>query len=344
MHNCFNVYAPFTYEPENGKCDVSLEFVRHIFGEHYEYGLDYLQLLYQRPTQMLPILCLISYENNTGKSTFVKWLKAIFTQNCTIVGNDQFQDQFNGSWATKLLIACEESFIEKQRVMEKIKQFSTGDKIPLRMMQRDAVEIDFFGKFILCSNKEDKFIIAGAHDDRFWLRKIPIPTKDNINILHELINEIPYFLNYLNNRKIFSKQEGRMWFKKGLLITEEFKKLVEANRPSIEKEICYKIKELFIDTSAQILYFPMVHIKTYLLNNAKYQEDYIKQTLIKMGIDQYSVNGKYITKRFRSPLQGQDGKINYFDYVQRPYVFLRKDFLTEKESEKYNNTEIENED
>ena len=344
MHNCFNVYSPFTYEPENGKCDLSLEFVRHIFGEHYEYGLDYLQLLYQKPTQMLPILCLISYENNTGKSTFVKWLKAIFTQNCTIVGNDQFQDQFNGSWATKLLIACEESFIEKQRVMEKIKQFSTGDKIPLRMMQRDAVEIDFFGKFILCSNKEDKFIIAGAHDDRFWLRKIPTPTNDNINILHELINEIPFFLNYLNNRKIFSKQEGRMWFRKGLLITEVFKKLVEANRPSIEKELFYKLKELFIDTNAQILHIPMAHIKTYLLNNAKYQEDYIKQTLIKMGIEQYSVNGKYVTKRCKAPFHGQDGKIIYVDYVLRPYVFFRKDFLTEKEFEKYNNSEIENED
>lgn len=40
--------------------------------------LDYLQLLYLYPIQKLPILLLVSEERNTGKSTFLNFLKAIF--------------------------------------------------------------------------------------------------------------------------------------------------------------------------------------------------------------------------------------------------------------------------
>ena len=42
-----------------------------------ELGLDYVQLLYQQPTQILPILCLVSKKNETGKTTFAKWLKVL---------------------------------------------------------------------------------------------------------------------------------------------------------------------------------------------------------------------------------------------------------------------------
>jgi hypothetical protein len=77
IENCFNRYFEFEHDPEDGECSLTLEFLHHIFGEQYDLGLDYIQLLYQRPQQILPILCLVSAENNTGKSTFIKWLKAI---------------------------------------------------------------------------------------------------------------------------------------------------------------------------------------------------------------------------------------------------------------------------
>lgn len=341
VHNCFNVYSPFSHEPEPGNCDASLAFMRHIFEEHYEMGLDYLQLLYQKPTHILPILCLVSRENNTGKSTFVKWVKAIFTQNCTIVGNDQFQDQFNGSWATKLIIACEESFIEKKRVMEKIKQFSTGDKIPLRMMQKDPVEIDFFGKFILCSNNEERFIMAESQDHRFWVRKVKVPEKDNVRMLDTLIQEIPAFLDYLNNRKLSTQEESRMWFHHKLLITEAFRNLVEANKPTIEKEISLHLKNLFIESKEEVIYAPVNVIHTHFLNK-KYDETYIKKTLHFMGIKQYTAeNGAIVIKRCNIPYIDPDGRVQYFNYTGRPYVFNRSKFISDEEFAGYS-YEIEN--
>lgn len=336
VHNCFNVYSPFAHEPEEGICPISLDFVRHIFDEQYDLGLDYLQLLYQNPTQILPVLCLVSRENNTGKSTFVKWLKAIFTQNATVIGNDQFEDQFNASWATKLIIACEESFIEKKRVMEKIKQFSTGDKIPLRMMQRDPVEIDFFGKFILCSNNEERFIMAESQDTRFWIRKIKVPEKDNVRMLDALISEIPAFLHFLNNRKIHSQHESRSWFAHKLLITDAFRKLVSSNKSAIERAIHEYMRNLFIESSNTTIYMPVTYIKDHVLGK-KYEEDYIRRTIEMMNIKQYrsQETNRIAVKRCEIPYISTDGVVSSNWIVGRPYVFERSTFISDADFNDY---------
>ena len=155
-------------------------------------------------------LYLLTAENNTGKSTFIKWLKAIFTNNCTIIGNAELSNDFNAGWATRLIVACEESFIDKKPVIEKIKALSTGDKIVINQKGRDHVEVDFFGKFILASNNEDSFIIASKRDIRYWVRKIPVPATDKIDILNSMIEEVPHFLYFLNKREMHSRQKSRM--------------------------------------------------------------------------------------------------------------------------------------
>ena len=62
--------------------------VEHIFGEQYELGMDYLQLLYLRPLQRLLVLLLVSDERNTGKTTFLNLLKSIFGGNVTFNTNE----------------------------------------------------------------------------------------------------------------------------------------------------------------------------------------------------------------------------------------------------------------
>ena len=95
--------------------------VRHIFGEQYELGMDYLQLLYLQPVQKLPILLLVSEERNTGKSTFLNFLKAVFQNNVTFNTNEDFRSQFNSDWAGKLLIVVDEVLLNRrggQRAVE----------------------------------------------------------------------------------------------------------------------------------------------------------------------------------------------------------------------------------
>ena len=55
-----NLYEPIGHKPMQGDFPNIKKLVSHIFGEQYELGMDYLQLLYLRPVQKLPILLLVS--------------------------------------------------------------------------------------------------------------------------------------------------------------------------------------------------------------------------------------------------------------------------------------------
>ena len=83
-----NLYEPIDHQPQEGDFPSIRSLVEHIFGEQYELGMDYLQLLYLQPVQKLPILLLVSEERNTGKSTFLNFLKALFQNNVTFNTNE----------------------------------------------------------------------------------------------------------------------------------------------------------------------------------------------------------------------------------------------------------------
>ncbi len=233
----YNTYSPLPVTPKEGECKDSLDFVKHIFGKHYELGLDYLQLLYIRPVQVLPILCLVSKERSTGKSTFLKWMKAIFDNNMTYLTNDSFSSQFNADWANKLLICIDEVLFNKEELTERIKYLSTTNINKLEAKGKDKREVEFFGKFILCSNNEDSFIKIDGNETRFWVLKIPVLEKERTDFLHELVAEIPALLYYLSQRKLSSKHSTRMWFTPQQIRTKALNKLVRNNRNRVEKEL-----------------------------------------------------------------------------------------------------------
>ncbi|MGY5849175.1 primase-helicase family protein [Salegentibacter sp. F14] len=236
-YNFYNTYAPLSHKLEEGNCPVSLEFVRHIFGDHYELGLDYLQLLFIKPIQILPILCLVSRERSTGKSTFLKWLKLIFENNLTYLTNDSFTSQFNSDWANKLLICIDEVLFNKEELTERIKYLSTTNINKLEAKGKDKREVEFFGKFVLCSNNEENFIKIDHHETRFWVIKVPNIKKEHTDFLETLRAEIPAFLFYLKNRKLSTSHQTRMWFSAEQIETPALRKLVQHNKNRIEKEL-----------------------------------------------------------------------------------------------------------
>ncbi len=233
----YNVYSPLGKLPKEGDVSLSLKFVRHIFGNHFELGLDYLQLLYTKPIQILPILCLISKERSTGKSTFLKWLKEIFENNLTYLTNDSFGSQFNADWANKLLICVDEVLFNKEELTERIKYLSTTNIHKLEAKGKDKHEVEFFGKFILCSNNEESFIKIDANETRFWVMKVPVLEEEDTNFLENLITEIPAFMHFLGNRTVSSKRMTRMWFTPQQIKTKALTKLVRNNRNRVEKEL-----------------------------------------------------------------------------------------------------------
>ena len=75
INNCYNLYYPISHEPQEGQWENIKTLFKHIWQEQYEYGLDYVQIMYQYPLQILPILCVVSKENATGKSTFLYYTR-----------------------------------------------------------------------------------------------------------------------------------------------------------------------------------------------------------------------------------------------------------------------------
>lgn len=237
LHGFYNTYAPLPHKPLEGSFSYTLQLLEHIFGGQLNLGLDYLQLLYKRPIQILPILCLVSKERSTGKTTFLKWLKMVFDRNLTYLTNDSFSSPFNADWANKLLICIDEVLFNKEELTERIKNLSTTNINKLEAKGKDKREIEFFGKFILCSNNEDNFIKIDTNETRFWVLKIPSLKKEETQFLEYLEAEIPAFLHHLKHRELVSPNTTRMWFSAAQIRTKALENLMQNNRNRVEKEL-----------------------------------------------------------------------------------------------------------
>jgi len=210
--------------------------------------MDYLQLLYLQPIQKLPILLLVSEERNTGKSTFLNFLKLLFQNNVTFNTNEDFRSQFNSDWAGKLLIVVDEVLLNRREDSERLKNLSTTLSYKVEAKGKDRDEIAFFAKFVLCSNNEYLPVIIDAGETRYWVRKIDRLQSDDTDFLQKLKAEIPAFLHFLQHRTLSTEKESRMWFAPSLLHTEALQKIIRSNRNRLEIEM----HELILDIMGSV--------------------------------------------------------------------------------------------
>ena len=250
-----NLYEPIDHVPRQGNFPSVRSLVRHIFGEQYELGMDYLQLLYPQPIQKLPILLLVSEERNTGKSTFLNFLKLLFQNNVTFNTNEDFRSQFNSDWAGKLLIVVDEVLLNRREDSERLKNLSTTLSYKVEAKGKDRDEIAFFAKFVLCSNNEYLPVIIDAGETRYWVRKIDRLQSDDTDFLQKLKAEIPAFLHFLQHRTLSTEKESRMWFAPSLLHTEALQKIIRSNRNRLEIEMHELILDIMESTGTNTFLF-----------------------------------------------------------------------------------------
>jgi len=244
-NNYFNLYTKPKYFPVTGSIETTKLFLTHIFRDKLEFILDYLKILYEQPVQKLPVICLISKEQETGKTTFLRWLCTIFDGNGIILGNEDFSNKFNSHYVGKLVIGIDESFIDRNLIKEKIKRMVTDPSINMEAKGRDQVKVDFNGKFILLSNKETNFIQMEDEDNRFFVCKVPVIENKDPDIETKLENEIPAFLHYLQQRKLFHLRKTRLWFEPKDYETAALKKIVMNTRSKVEKEMIFWMESIF---------------------------------------------------------------------------------------------------
>ena len=249
-----NLYQPLPHQPRAG-VDIphTRKFLQHIFGEHMELGLDYIQLLYLQPKQKLPILLLVSKERNTGKTTFLKFLKAIFGQNATFNTNEDFKSQFNSDWANKLLIMVDEAFFDKLEYTERLKNLNTAPTYKAEAKGKDRVEVDFYGKFVLCSNNIERPLIIEPGETRFWVRQIPKLKNDDTLLMEKLVYEIPAFLDYLQHRTLATERKSRLWFSFDLYHTSALERIIANNRGRLELQIVDLLQDIMENCGLDVL-------------------------------------------------------------------------------------------
>lgn len=329
VNNFINRYEPLSHKAsEKGDWKNIEMFLQHIFGEQYEIGLDYLTILWKNPIQILPILCLVSIERNTGKSTFLKLLKLIFEGNMTINKNEDFRSRFNSDWASKLIIAIDEVLLDKTADSDRIKNLSTSGHYKSESKGVDKAEIEFFGKFILCSNHEENFIKTDNKEIRYWVRKIEPFTTENPNLLEIMKKELPFFIWFLSNRKITTKRTTRMWFTKEQIHTTALDVLVSGNRTYTEKELEAFIIEQLQTLEVDELYYSTNDLVEELNKaNIRVSKSYISEILTK-NFKLVSKNSSY--KLYRLDLSlAQNGTWNVFHENRkgRFFTFKKDEFI-----------------
>jgi hypothetical protein len=328
---CYNTYQQLDHILAAGSIDTTLKMLNRVFGDKIDFILDWIQLLYLQPTQNLPILCLVSTERNTGKSTVGQWLIDLLQLNAVKLGNADLDNSFNSHYAEKLLLVVDETAIEKRVTSEAIKRMSTErGKIFVNAKNRNQYPVDYIGKFVFISNDEERFMYIGKGESRFAVFKVPVLTEDDVEMLEKLREEIPAFLHFLQNRTLVHSRQSRMYFDFSVYKTKHLDTVIDASLSRTEKAL----RELIVDTfdmfpDAVELYFAPSDIFQELNKHNFIDETSIKNCLkveFKMdhvGQMRYMYHSLKDTSAGEIPIaHARNGK---------PYRFLVENFLAPEE-------------
>jgi len=398
VHNgCYNLCSPLTWERAPGTIQETIKLLKHIFqgnatielddaghfkkespilGDQFTVILDWLTILFKHPKQMLPVPILVSKENGTGKSTFLKWLNQIFESNMVILGNDQFKMKFNMHYITKYIISIDEGFldVDKKAEKERLKQMVTADRAFLEGKGMNVTSFNYYAKVIICSNDADNVMKIEDGESRWFVIKVPVVppiekpgaeliakgitklkgedvlpnqiyTIPNVDpdLEVKMRNEIPAFIEFIHQREIFHPRVSRLWFDPEWFITDQMKIIVEATKNRVDRVFEAWIKEQFLLFKLPVLRYPLSYLGK-VFNDpevSKYRIDAIE--LKKYLTDKKKLepdNVQRIKVPVRWKMETLEPEIEEMSIIARPFTFIHTDWLTPDELKMWDNKAI----
>ncbi|PRY90607.1 primase-helicase family protein [Mongoliibacter ruber] len=363
IYGCYNLMEPLMWDPKPGRIDTTLGFVKHLFqgegkvewdeeekvyketaykGDQFTIALDYLTILHQHPTQKTFVPCLVSKDQKTGKSTFLEWLCMVYNGNGIVLNNDQFKKNFNAHWASKFIIGLDEGFldVEKKAERERLKQMVTAKEIFMELKGIDVKPIPYFGHLIICSNDADNLMKMEEEDTRWFVVKVKKTDKEDPDLENKLKTEIPAWISFLSNRKIFHKKTSRLWFDPKDFETDQMRKIIEVTKARLDVVVENWIKDLFLTYKLPSI---RVNRKTMLkyLNDPALSKYRIDEKELKYYLEEKK-GMKYLSPgRCKLPthINGFDSdnepRIAYIEETQRHYLFKPDDWLTPVEYQEF---------
>jgi len=247
IKNRYNIANPLIHEIKQGEFKTITHLIKHIFGDQWKFGMAYLQLLLLKPKQKLPVLCLVSRENETGKTTFINFLDVLFYGNNAIISTADFELDFNRHYISKNIICIDESELDGRENTSKIKQIATQEYAVVNEKFVAANRIEFHGKLIILSNNEEGFLQINDEDLRYWIVKPPVVRTFDPEYEDKLEKEIPAFLYFLKNTPlIYGKKKSRLWFDVSELNNEVIEHVREYNKSAVYHNLIRFFEKYFL--------------------------------------------------------------------------------------------------
>ncbi len=177
--------------------------------------------------------------------------------------------------------------------------------------------VPFFGKVIICTNKEHDFMRIDEEEIRFWIRKVPQISAINTNIENDLTDEVPAFLRFLMNQPSVDIKRSRMVFTAEELHNESLNKVKAESQSQLRKDFNIIMADFFNTNGMDKIQATISDLKEKFFKfNSQVGPGYLRKMLT-MEMGYKPIHGRY------RPMETHE--IN--SKVGVHYTFLRTDFV-----------------
>lgn len=169
----WNTYVPPSIVAEAGNCAPFIRFMEHLIPDDASRRHLMKMTAYQirHPGKKLKYaLLMTSRQHGTGKSTFFEILFALLgPENCRKATSEEMEGSYQAFLQAKLYVLVEEVNLGRGlTTYNRLKEYITSRRGPVRLMYRDTFEADYWANFGFTSNLMAAFQIA-AEDRRMFV-------------------------------------------------------------------------------------------------------------------------------------------------------------------------------
>ncbi|MDC3320505.1 DUF5906 domain-containing protein [Luminiphilus sp.] len=208
----YNLWRGFAVQSLEGNCDPYLDFAQEVICSHdkamYEYLINWLAFLVQKPNELPEVAIVLMGGQGTGKNTFIKPLLELMGPHGMETSSiNQLVGQFNGHQADKTLVHANESTWGGNKQSEgTLKALITE---PFRAIERKGLDIQVMKNCIhlIVSSNEDWPVAAALDDRRFAFYEVSDKRQQSstyFESIHRWIDSggSSFLLHYLKYRDI----------------------------------------------------------------------------------------------------------------------------------------------
>jgi len=245
----------------------------------------------------------------------------------SILSNEDVNGNWNDHYITKLLIAIEETNIDKADALQKIKNYSTASYATLHKRFADTQDVEVNLKIIINSNEIAHFAKIDQEETRYWVVKVPkIPTKEDARYKEKLRDETIFFLHFLRDRPMYYEFASRYYFDETLMENENLSLIKETSKDWGRTEVEALFADLFSNEFAHLEEVQYLNRDIRMLffdKEKKLTQKYLDKILGEMGLKQSDKTIRYTRYKPTGTSLDETTKTG------RPYTISRSLFVTD---------------